>query len=73
MVELRYFNEITEQDLHKIEYAVAPDWCKGSAKLPFPFLRKPLEKEAAETFGISVSTLKREWEFVRAWLYKRLK
>lgn len=31
------------------------------------------EREAAEALEISVSTLKREWEFARAWLYKRLK
>jgi RNA polymerase sigma-70 factor, ECF subfamily len=30
------------------------------------------EKEAAETLGISVTTLKREWEFARAWLFKQL-
>lgn len=31
------------------------------------------EKEVAEALGISVSTVKREWEFARAWLFKRLK
>ncbi len=31
------------------------------------------EKEAAEALEISVTTLKREWEFARAWLFKRLK
>jgi RNA polymerase sigma-70 factor, ECF subfamily len=31
------------------------------------------EKEAAEALEISVTTLKREWEFARAWLYKKLK
>jgi len=31
------------------------------------------EKEAAEALGISVTTLKREWEFARAWLFKRLR
>ena len=31
------------------------------------------EKEAAEALEISISTLKREWEFARAWLFKRLK
>jgi RNA polymerase sigma factor (TIGR02999 family) len=31
------------------------------------------EKEVAEALGISVTTLKREWEFARAWLYKRLR
>ncbi len=30
------------------------------------------EKEAAEVLGISVSTLKREWEFARAWLFDQL-
>ncbi len=31
------------------------------------------EKEAAEALEISVTTFKREWEFARAWLLKRLK
>ncbi len=31
------------------------------------------EKEVAGALGISVSTVKREWEFARAWLFKRLK
>ena len=31
------------------------------------------EKEASDALEISVSTLKREWEFARAWLFKRLK
>ncbi len=31
------------------------------------------EKEAAEALEISVTTLKREWAFARAWLLKRLK
>jgi len=30
------------------------------------------EKEAAAVLGISVSTLKREWEFAKAWLFRRL-
>lgn len=31
------------------------------------------ELQAAEILGISVSTVKREWEFARVWLYRRLK
>ena len=31
------------------------------------------EKEAAEVLGISVATLKRDWEFARAWLITRLR
>lgn len=30
------------------------------------------EAEAADALGISVSTLKRDWAFARAWLYERL-
>jgi RNA polymerase sigma factor (TIGR02999 family) len=30
------------------------------------------EREAAEALGISVSTLKRDWQYARAWLYKEL-
>jgi RNA polymerase sigma factor (TIGR02999 family) len=31
-----------------------------------------LEAEAADTLGISIATLKRDWTFARAWLYERL-
>ena len=31
------------------------------------------EKEAAAALDVSTSTIKREWEFARAWLYKRLR
>ncbi|MEP7337490.1 MAG: sigma-70 family RNA polymerase sigma factor [Acidobacteriota bacterium] len=31
------------------------------------------EKETAEALEISLATVKREWEFARAWLFKRLK
>ena len=30
------------------------------------------ESEAADILGISVATLKRDWEFARAWLLRRL-
>ncbi len=30
------------------------------------------EPEAAEALGISISTLKRDWIFARAWLFDRL-
>lgn len=30
------------------------------------------EKEAADVLGVSVATLKRDWEFARAWLLERL-
>lgn len=31
------------------------------------------EEETAQTLDISLTTLKRDWRFARAWLYKRLK
>ena len=31
------------------------------------------EREAAEALGISVSTLKRDWEYARAWLFSELR
>jgi len=31
------------------------------------------EKETAEALEISVSTVKREWDYARAWLFKRLR
>jgi RNA polymerase sigma-70 factor (ECF subfamily) len=30
------------------------------------------EREAAEVIGVSVATLKRDWDFARAWLIRRL-
>jgi RNA polymerase sigma factor (TIGR02999 family) len=30
------------------------------------------EKEAAEVLGVSVSTVRRDWEFARAWLFEQL-
>lgn len=30
------------------------------------------EAEAAETLGISVSTLKRDWKFAKVWLLREL-
>jgi RNA polymerase sigma factor (TIGR02999 family) len=30
------------------------------------------EKEAAEALGISLATLKRDWDFAKAWLYSQL-
>jgi DNA-directed RNA polymerase specialized sigma24 family protein len=31
------------------------------------------ESEAAETLGISIATLKRDWDFARTWLAAQLK
>ena len=31
------------------------------------------EKEAAEVMGVSVATLKRDWEFARAWLFDQFR
>jgi DNA-directed RNA polymerase specialized sigma24 family protein len=31
------------------------------------------ERETAEALGVSLSTLKRDWTFARAWLLDRLK
>jgi DNA-directed RNA polymerase specialized sigma24 family protein len=31
------------------------------------------EKEAAQVLGISTATLKRDWEFARAWLIRQLR
>ncbi|MGH8235583.1 MAG: ECF-type sigma factor [Steroidobacteraceae bacterium] len=31
------------------------------------------EREAAEALGVSVSTLKRDWEYARAWLFSELR
>jgi len=34
------------------------------------FFAGTTEEETAETLGISVNTVKRDWDFARAWLYK---
>jgi RNA polymerase sigma factor (TIGR02999 family) len=45
---------------------------RASKVVELRFFAGLLESEAAEALGISVSTLKRDWAFARAWLYDRL-
>jgi RNA polymerase sigma factor (TIGR02999 family) len=45
---------------------------RASKVVELRFFAGLLEAEAAEALGISVSTLKRDWAFARAWLYDRL-
>ncbi|MGH9799559.1 MAG: ECF-type sigma factor [Blastocatellia bacterium] len=52
---------------------LAADYPRAASVVELRYFGGMTEKEAAEALGISVSTLKREWEFARAWLYKRLK
>ena len=45
---------------------------RASRVVELRFFAGLLEAEAADALGISVSTLKRDWAFARAWLYNRL-
>lgn len=52
---------------------LAADYPRAAQVVELKYFGGMTEKEAAEALEISVSTLKREWEFARAWLYKQLK
>ena len=45
---------------------------RASMVVELRFFAGLLEAEAADALGISVSTLKRDWAFARAWLHNRL-
>ena len=45
---------------------------RASKVVELRFFAGLLEAEAADALGISVSTLKRDWAFARAWLFDRL-
>lgn len=50
--------------------AIAP---RASQVVELRYFGGLMEKEAAEVLGISLATLKRDWDFAKAWLYNQLK
>ncbi len=45
---------------------------RAAQVVEFRFFAGATEHETAEALGISVNTVKRDWDFARAWLYKAL-
>lgn len=63
------------------EYVIAVDIAMSKLKKEYPRIASVVElkyylgmneAEAAETLGISVSTLKRDWKFAKVWLLREL-
>lgn len=52
---------------------LAADFPRAAHVVELKYFGGMTEKEAAEALEVSVSTIKREWEFARAWLFKRLR
>ena len=46
---------------------------RASKVVELRFFAGLLEVEAADALGISITTLKRDWAFARAWLYNHLR
>ncbi len=57
-----------DEALHQLE-VIAP---RASQVVELRFFAGLLEKEAAEVLGISLATLKRDWDFAKAWLFSQL-
>ena len=58
-----------DEALHQLE-VIAP---RASQVIELRFFAGLLEKEAAEVLGISLATLKRDWDFAKAWLFSQLR
>ena len=57
-----------DQELNKLEALHA----RSGRVVELRFFGGLREEEIAEVLGISVATVKRDWEFARAWLFSRL-
>ena len=57
-----------DQELNKLEALHA----RAGRVVELRFFGGLREEEIAEALGISVATVKRDWEFARAWLLSRL-
>ncbi len=57
-----------DQALHRLEELDA----RCARVVELRFFAGLTEREAAEVLGISVATLKRDWDFARAWLITQL-
>lgn len=65
-----------QEDLSELDHALRrlEELDQRSARVvELRFFGGLTEKEAAEVLGISVATLKRDWDFARAWLISQLK
>lgn len=58
-----------DEALSKLEKVSA----RGSQIVELRFFAGLTEKEVAKALGISVATLKREWDFAKAWLYQQIR
>jgi RNA polymerase sigma-70 factor (ECF subfamily) len=58
-----------DEALHRLEHEDP----RASRVVELRFFAGLTEGEAAEAMGISSSTLKRDWNFAKAWLFERLK
>lgn len=58
-----------DEALNRLE-AIAP---RASQAIELRFFAGLLEKETADVIGISLTTLKRDWDFARAWLFSQLR
>ncbi len=58
-----------DEALQKLE-VIAP---RASQVVELRFFAGLLEKEAAEVLGISLATIKRDWDFAKAWLFSQLR
>lgn len=58
-----------DEALHRLE-VIAP---RASQVVELRFFAGLMEKEAAEVLGISLATIKRDWDFAKAWLFSQLR
>ncbi len=74
--------EITGESVEENEDLVALDEAlcqleviapRASQIIELRFFAGLLEKETAEVLGISLATLKRDWDFAKAWLFSQLR
>ena len=59
--------------LDQVLQRLAAEYPRAAQIVELRYFGGMTEKETAEALGVSIATIKREWEFARAWLYKRLK
>lgn len=58
-----------EEAIERLE-TIAP---RASQVVELRYFGGLMEKEAAEVLGISLATVKRDWDFAKAWLYTQLR
>lgn len=69
------FTAPLDPDLLALDQALArleADHPRAAKVVELRYFAGLTETEAAEALGIGLTTLKREWEFARAWLFKQL-